>query len=263
MKLESPEGLREFYEKDYVRELNRATIPQDDDFMYSQVLHQIRPYLKPGMKVLDLGCNNGNLSLYMANFGCEVLGIDIASNAIELAKQSADFYGISNARFESMDFISEWDKPGVFDFVLCSHIIEHIPRDDLFLQKISFATKPKGRLVLFTPTNYSSLVFISKLFTGRFAYDEEVGHLRRYTREMIRDLMEINGFKINRAIFLDGALREWFILYKPLRPFNKIWARRYVRSLFNFVDTLLAPFFFPSAICVHAQQDENGGLGSQ
>jgi len=59
--------------------------------MYAQVINQIRPHIRPGMEVLDIGCNNGYSSLYMAKLGCEVLGIDIADNAIESDKRNRDY----------------------------------------------------------------------------------------------------------------------------------------------------------------------------
>jgi 2-polyprenyl-3-methyl-5-hydroxy-6-metoxy-1,4-benzoquinol methylase len=252
------EKYRKFYEVEYTRDVSLATIPDNDDFMYAQVLRQLNPYLSEGLKVLDLGCNNGNLSLYMASKGCNVLGIDIAKNAIESARRSADYNRIYNVRFESMDFLLEWDKQNFFDFVLCSHVIEHIPRDDQFLNKISLSLRPKGKLLLFTPVTYSSLASMSKILTGHFKHDEEVGHIRRYTKKSIRDVIESSGFEIHKMVFLDSILRDWFILFKPLRKFNTVWGLPYIRNIFNNIDGALAEcFFFPACICVHAQRIHN------
>jgi len=254
MKAESSDEMREFYEREYDRGLGIASIPQDDDFMYGQVLTQIRPYLHPGTRVLDLGCNTGNLSLYMARAGCEVLGIDIAKNAVAAAVRSARYYGISNAQFERMDFLQDWQEADVFDFILCSHVLEHVRQEDLFLKKIAFALKPCGWLLLMTPTKYSSVYLSNNLVTDRFAFDEEVGHLRRYTTQTMISVVEGANLQINKIVFLDSVLRDWFIVFEPLRRFNRIWRRRHVRSVFNCVDMLLARFLFPATVCVHAQR---------
>src|SRR5678815_1931021 len=38
-------------------------------------------YLKPGMKVLDIGCGWGGLALYLhKHYGCEVLGVALAAD---------------------------------------------------------------------------------------------------------------------------------------------------------------------------------------
>ena len=43
-------------------------------------------YLKPGMKVLDIGCGWGGLALYLhRHYGCEVLGIALAPDQIEFS----------------------------------------------------------------------------------------------------------------------------------------------------------------------------------
>jgi 2-polyprenyl-3-methyl-5-hydroxy-6-metoxy-1,4-benzoquinol methylase len=246
------ENLREFYEKDYARVTQITTIPDDNAFMYTQSFWELRPYLRPGLKVLDLGCNDGNLSLYMARKGCEVLGIDLARNAVECARKSAEHYGIKNARFESIDFVRDWNGPATFDLVLCSHVIEHVPDDKQFIQKISAALKPGGTALIFTPTPYASLYRCSKFFTGRYKHDEDVGHLRRYTRQSAIDVFSGSGLDVTKIVFMNGAMHDWFILCRPLRIFNKIWARRGIRTLFNRIDALSAKVMFPATICVHA-----------
>ncbi|WJI10165.1 class I SAM-dependent methyltransferase [Methanobacterium sp. CWC-01] len=247
--------LKEFYEKNYERDSDLFEIPHTNDFMYAQVINQILPYLHPGIKILDLGCNTGILSFYMAKKGCEVLGVDLASNAIESAKINKRHHKIENVQFESIDFILDWKKEKEFDLILCNQVIEHIPRDDLFLNKIFLSLKEKGDLILFTPTSYSSLAILSKKLTGKCYHDEEVGHLRRYNRKGIQDLIKGIGFEINKVVFLDSALRDWFIIYKPLRRFNTIFSLPIVRNVFNAIDTILAKLFlFPATICIHAHK---------
>lgn len=244
---------RGFYEREYERDLSITSIPKKGDFMYGQVLGQITPYLKPNIYVLDLGCNTGNLSLFMAKQGCKVYGIDIARNAVESAKKSSEFYKIDNVVFESIDF-NNWDRAEVFDFVLCNHVIEHISSDRELLQKIFLSLKPGGKLVLITPTVYSSFFLVNKIFTGKCKFDEEVGHLRRYSCKEIKSLVKEIGLNIEKTVFLDSMLREWFIIYKPLRVFNKIWSRRYIRTVFNKIDSILASFLFPASICLHCSK---------
>ncbi|NPV51603.1 MAG: class I SAM-dependent methyltransferase [Candidatus Methanofastidiosum sp.] len=256
MKNTSSENQKEFYEKCYDRDTSIYSIPKDDDFIYGQILKQIRPYLSPGLEVLDLGCNNGTLSLYMAKCGCEVTGIDIASNAIESAKNNRDHHKLYNAKFKSIDFISDWNEEAAFDFIICNHVIEHVPQDDIFLKKIFESLKIGGNLLLITPTSYSSLVFMSKLFTGKFEHDEKVGHLRRYNKNQIKYLVEQSGFKINKIQYLDSALRDWLILFKPLNMLKKLSSYPPLGKVINLTDFLLANiYFFPAAISIHAYKD--------
>jgi 2-polyprenyl-3-methyl-5-hydroxy-6-metoxy-1,4-benzoquinol methylase len=244
---------KRFYEENYQRSLEIATIPREDDFMYAQVLAQLRPLLRPGLKVLDLGCNNGNLSFYMAQHGCTVHGIDIAKNAVQAAQRGKIAHGIANVTFENIDFLRDWNSNNRFDLVLCSHVIEHIQHQTEFLQKIASVLTPTGLLLLFTPTSYSSLYRCSMRLTGRFAFDEEVGHLRRYTANSIREVLDEAGLQVQQTTLLDSVLREWFIVFKPLRWANILWCRKYIRTAFNAIDTLFARYgIFPASVCVIA-----------
>jgi 2-polyprenyl-3-methyl-5-hydroxy-6-metoxy-1,4-benzoquinol methylase len=255
MRNQTNDEARDFYEKHYARGGDLAKIPKNDDFMYAQVIRELRNYLHPNMEVLDLGCNNGNLSLYMALYGCNVLGIDIARNAVETARESANYYQIRNARFEAMNFVSEWETTEIFDFILCSHVIEHVPRDDLFLHRLFVAAKPKGTLLLITPAVYSSFYILNRYLKGFVQHDQQVGHLRRYSEITICNRVKSAGFEIKKVVFLDSFLRDWFILSKRLRRFNSIWSLPFIRKAFNSCDSHMANFFlFPSAICVHAQR---------
>ncbi|MFH0940153.1 MAG: class I SAM-dependent methyltransferase [Planctomycetota bacterium] len=251
---QSNDELRDFYEKKYARADGITGIPADDDFMYGQVVTQIRAYLIPGSKALDLGCNDGALSLYLARHGCDVLGIDLARNAVETAQRSGAHHQIGNARFEVLDFVKDWNGTEEFDCVLCSHVLEHVPQDDVFMRKIHTALKPGGRLLLLTPSTYSSLARLSKFFTGRVAHDEEVGHLRRYNRQSIEQVVRDCGFTIEKIVFLDGAMRDWFILCKLLRRFNCVWSLPVIRRAFNAFDKLTARFFFSATLCIHARR---------
>src|SRR3954470_14408680 len=59
--------------------------------------------IKPGMKVLDLGCGDGTTALPAAKLGADVLGVDIASNLVAAGNRRAREHGLANLRFEGGD----------------------------------------------------------------------------------------------------------------------------------------------------------------
>jgi len=80
--------------------------------------------IKP-CKVLDLGCGEGFYAIYLASKGFEVTGIDIAENAIKLAKENATKQDVK-IKFMPMD-VSDLDKINdKFDFVFEWAILHHI-----------------------------------------------------------------------------------------------------------------------------------------
>ena len=59
--------------------------------------------LKPGLKVLDLGCGDGTTALPAARRGGDVLGVDIARNLVEAGNRRAQEHGLTNLRFQEGD----------------------------------------------------------------------------------------------------------------------------------------------------------------
>ena len=247
-----PQGLREFYEHAYERGTGVPALVDEDDFMYGQVTGEIGPYLRAGARVLDLGCNDGTLSLYMARRGCTVLGIDLAENAVATARAGALAHGVAGAAFQRIDFVRDWTEAEAFDLVVCSHVIEHVPDDGAFLRQIRLSQKPGGRLVLFTPTVHSVLYRWYNAQGKPFPFDAEVGHLRRYERSGLSDLAGRSGLSVDRVTFLDSPLRELVILPKLLRSSQVVLSLPVVRSAFNGLDRLVARVLCPATICIHA-----------
>ena len=56
-----------------------------------------------GMKILDLGCGDGNTAIPEATLGADVLGVDIASNLVDAGKKRAAAAGLSNCTFQEGD----------------------------------------------------------------------------------------------------------------------------------------------------------------
>ena len=77
--------------------------------------------------ILDAGCGSGNLSKLMVNNNQNVVGIDLSKNMINYAKnyvKEAKFYirDIRNTKFED----------SMFDGIIASRVLFHIPKENLF-----------------------------------------------------------------------------------------------------------------------------------
>jgi cyclopropane-fatty-acyl-phospholipid synthase len=82
-------------------------------------------YLKPGMKVLDIGCGWGGFALYLhRRYDVDVLGIALAPDQIEFSRERAAEAGVSDrVKFELMDYR---DVQGPFDRISSVGLIEHL-----------------------------------------------------------------------------------------------------------------------------------------
>ncbi len=87
--------------------------------------------IKPGDKVLDVGCGTGNLTMTAKKYAGEngtVVGIDASPEMIETARKKATRAG-SNTQFE-VGLIEKIPFPdGTFDAVINRLMVHHLPDD--------------------------------------------------------------------------------------------------------------------------------------
>ena len=80
----------------------------EHSYGFERMLERVKLYLdiKPGMRVLDLGCGIGDLAFYMAEQGAEVVGVGaLIEKTFEEGREHLEGMGIhveSLARIQSM-----------------------------------------------------------------------------------------------------------------------------------------------------------------
>lgn len=85
----------------------------------------------------------------------------------------------------------------VFDAVVCSEVIEHVPREEVKLAEQARVLRPGGLLVLGTPDYgrrlWRTLEWIyGKVFPGGYVKE----HINRYTYEELREQLEDLGLEV-------------------------------------------------------------------
>jgi SAM-dependent methyltransferase len=83
---------------------------------------------KGAKRILDLGCGSGWLSIYLARNGFQVTGLDIAEQALNLAKMWAEEEG-HDIQFDVGDIAKMPYPERSFDAVVANSIFEHLPFD--------------------------------------------------------------------------------------------------------------------------------------
>ena len=101
--------------------------------------------LKPGMRVLDIGCGTGGSAFFMAkNYGVEVLGIDLSDNMLAIANEhkremSKEVQHLVSFRF--LDATQALFPPGNFDVVYSRDAIMHIADKEPLYKKVLVGSK--------------------------------------------------------------------------------------------------------------------------
>lgn len=130
---------------------------------------------KPGQRVLDIACGDGRNSVWLAQRGCDVVGIDVSPLALKKARNLAENKGVK-AEFRHAD-VRDWQwTPASFDAVVCIFIQFAAPSERAGLFKgIETALAPGGVLVLqgYTP----------KQVEYKTGGPPDAAHM--YTREML------------------------------------------------------------------------------
>jgi len=77
--------------------------------------------------ILDVGCGEAAISMYMAERGHTTVGLDLSPTAIELARAEAAKRGLTNASFEVADISNFTGYDGRFGTIVDSTLFHSIP----------------------------------------------------------------------------------------------------------------------------------------
>lgn len=112
-----------------------------------------RAGLGSGMRVLDIGSGTGDVAMIAARIvgdTGQVLGIDRAPQAVEIAALRARAGGLGNLRFELGD-ITQFEPEAGFDAITGRFILLHLPDPVAVLKKLARSLVPGGVLILQEP----------------------------------------------------------------------------------------------------------------
>jgi cyclopropane-fatty-acyl-phospholipid synthase len=100
-----------------------------------------------GMRILDLGCGWGSLTLWIAEQlpGCRVLGVSNSKLQRESILRRAAERGLANVEVETAD-VNRFAPEGRFDRVVSVEMFEHVRNHEALLARIGGWLAPEGRL---------------------------------------------------------------------------------------------------------------------
>ncbi|MCW0200127.1 cyclopropane-fatty-acyl-phospholipid synthase family protein [Sphingopyxis sp.] len=109
--------------------------------------------LKPGQRVLDIGCGWGGMAITLAKLEqVEVLGITLSDEQLALARQRAEAAGVAGrVRFELIDYRDlAAREPGRFDRIVSVGMFEHVgaPNYDVFFRACANLMTADGVMLL-------------------------------------------------------------------------------------------------------------------
>ena len=113
--------------------------------------NQIQSMAGVDKKILDVGCGNGNISLFLGNKGYIVKGIDVSNKAIEIAKSKNIFPHVDFECLPAEELSANGDK---YDVVVCSEVLEHLEKPENLLNTLYNLLKEDGKLIVTVPNGW-------------------------------------------------------------------------------------------------------------
>ena len=177
--------------------------------------------------VLEIGAGTGNISQYFTKVKSLMI-TDIDPALIkELKKRFNNTNGFS---YTVLDIAKKVPKKflGHFSSVFAVNVLEHIKDDEKALRNINNVLKKHGSLVLLVPAK-------------QYAYtrlDKELGHFRRYEKNLLRKKLELAGFIVDDIFYFNLiGLLSWVVRDKVER--NNFYLKPYQIALFDSIVPIL------------------------
>ncbi|MGA2251811.1 class I SAM-dependent methyltransferase [Terracidiphilus sp.] len=157
----------------------------------------VRKYFAPGARVLEIGGGSGFQASLLAEHGCEVTSIDVATRPDPRAQRYArQYYPVSTYDGSRLPFAEAG-----FDVVFSSHALYHACTLESMLAEIRRVLRPEGFVILILPASswrvYTSLLHypdlvrkvIARLSRNSARKGAETDTTRSAQRARLRDVL--------------------------------------------------------------------------
>lgn len=134
---------------EYLGALRRDIYPEPPSDLHTKLSRRAvemllaRPDVRPGMRVLDLGCGQGVALELFRTAGLEAVGVTLGEDAAACRAKGLD---VIEADFSVLDL-----DPESFDIVWCRHALEHSIFPLFTLSEMKRVTRPGGLIYVEVP----------------------------------------------------------------------------------------------------------------
>src|SRR5580693_4638297 len=176
-------------------ELRTLVEVEDRHWWYAErrsiLARELRRLPVPG-RALDIGAAGGGNTRVLLGHGWQPMALEFAPTAAQIARER----GIDVIRADARELPV---RTGSMDLVTAFDILEHIEEDYLAAAEITRVLRPGGTALIAVPADMA-------LWSS---HDTAVGHVRRYTRGTLTQVITKGGLLIE-------DMWSWNVLLRPL-----------------------------------------------
>lgn len=156
----------------------RTMLPADTHNIRRQANELLRfGKIKPGDRVLEVGCGMGRHTFYLAEQGIKIEGLDLSPDLL------ARMHEFNGGRYNIPLYCADiWDHPpeltGQFDAVIGFFTLHHLHDLSRCFTAMTELVKSDGRLVFVEPNPYNPLYYLQMLITPGMSWQGDGGIVR-------------------------------------------------------------------------------------
>jgi 2-polyprenyl-3-methyl-5-hydroxy-6-metoxy-1,4-benzoquinol methylase len=184
---------------------------------------KVASLIKPGLRVLDIGCNRAEILGFLPKVHYH--GIDINKEVLNELKKNKINVSYADLNKNNLSL------KGKFDYILLLDILEHVVDPKSLIEKSKVFLDNEGYFIISMPNDYH---FLNKL---RFLFNRELfnsfvptGHLHIFPIKNGKKFLEQSGLFIS-AEFILPPTKPNFIPYSIKKLISRISPNNFARGI--------------------------------
>lgn len=125
-----------------------------------------------GKRVLEIGCGIGTDTMNFARAGADVTAVDVSETSLEIARQRAAVYGLSNIRFchGNAEQLTSFIPSGVYDLIYSFGVIHHTPHPERVIEQLRLCSRPGTvvKIMVYHRSSWKALQILLREGHGAF-----------------------------------------------------------------------------------------------
>jgi ubiquinone/menaquinone biosynthesis C-methylase UbiE len=188
----------------------------------------LRRHCRPGLRVLDFACGNGENGLYAAQCGGDVIGIDISPEGVANANANAAQAGVADhCRYEVMDGENLAFEDNTFDIGVEYGALHHVDLG-LAMHELARVLNPSGKMICVEALRHNPLIHAYRKRTPQLRTEWEVQHI-----------LGVESLDTVRRYFKRVEVKFFHLAVLAAVPFRKTFLFPILRRFLDGVDGIL------------------------